>query len=179
MNQTEFLQIFDAHGGSIFGFIYNRVGRHKELAEDIAQEVFVRAWRERANFDPAKGGIKTWLFTIARNLVIDHYRAQARRQIDSLENAPESSAVTHTSEADLLMHFLTGKLPELSDDDCELITLRYIEQLELEEVAELIGKSYNATKVAVHRALYKLRDLINTPVNSQAHSSDDVPSTVS
>jgi RNA polymerase sigma-70 factor, ECF subfamily len=163
VNQTEFLQIFDAHGGSIFGFIYNRVGRHKELAEDISQEVFVRAWRERERFDPAKGGIKTWLFTIARNLIIDHYRAQARRQTDSLENVPESHTATHSSDASLLMHFLTGKLPELSEEDCELITLRYIEQLELEEIAEIIEKNYNATKVAVHRALYKLRDLINSP----------------
>jgi RNA polymerase sigma-70 factor, ECF subfamily len=66
-----------AHGGELFGFALRSL-RDRGLAEDAVQETFVRAWRARARFDPAKGSMRSWLFAIERHVVIDLVRVRAR-----------------------------------------------------------------------------------------------------
>jgi RNA polymerase sigma-70 factor (ECF subfamily) len=74
---------FVAHGGELFGFARRSLG-DAGAAEDVVQETFVRAWRARERFDPSIGTLRTWLFAIARRLVIDHARSRAIRQADPL-----------------------------------------------------------------------------------------------
>lgn len=68
---------YDAHGGALFGYAIN-VLRDRPLAEDCVQETFLRAWRARDRFDPTRGGVRTWLFAIQRNVIVDVQRAQQR-----------------------------------------------------------------------------------------------------
>ncbi len=68
---------FRDHGGVLLGFSVNTL-RDRALAEDCVQEIFLRAWRARDSFDPARGGERTWLFAIARNVIADTLRARDR-----------------------------------------------------------------------------------------------------
>jgi RNA polymerase sigma-70 factor (ECF subfamily) len=69
---------YRAHGSTLYGFVLNALG-DRGLAEDCVQETFLRAWRARDGFDAARGSERTWLFAIARNVVIDAARARTRR----------------------------------------------------------------------------------------------------
>ena len=74
---------FEAHGGELFGFA-RRAMDDSAAAEEIVQETFARAWRSRHRFDPDLGTLRTWLFAIERNLVIDQARSRAVRRTDPL-----------------------------------------------------------------------------------------------
>lgn len=71
-------EAFAEHGGALFGFALNALGDRSE-AEDCVQETFVRAWRNKERYSSSRGSVRTWLFAITRNLVIDALRARARR----------------------------------------------------------------------------------------------------
>ncbi|GGB19920.1 RNA polymerase sigma factor [Flexivirga endophytica] len=70
---------YDQHGGELFGFAFRALD-DRQLAEDVVQETFVRAWRSARGFDPARGSLRTWLFAIARNGVVDALRRRAVRE---------------------------------------------------------------------------------------------------
>jgi len=74
---------FVTHGGELFGFA-RRALDDSSAAEEIVQETFVRAWRARHRFDPGLGTLRTWLFAIERNVVIDHARARTIRKTEPL-----------------------------------------------------------------------------------------------
>ncbi len=69
---------YDAHAGELLGFAANAL-RDRGAAEDCVQETFLRAWRARERYDPARAGLRTWLYAIARNVVLDALRARQRR----------------------------------------------------------------------------------------------------
>jgi RNA polymerase sigma-70 factor (ECF subfamily) len=74
---------FLAHGGELYGYARRSLG-DSGAAEDVVQETFIRAWRARDRFDTSLGTLRTWLFTIARRVVIDQARSRAIRQADPL-----------------------------------------------------------------------------------------------
>jgi RNA polymerase sigma-70 factor (ECF subfamily) len=82
---------FEEHGGELFGFAVNSLG-DRSLAEEAVQETFVRAWRAWARYDPSIASLRSWLFAIERNVVIDLARARARREANSttLDDARDS-----------------------------------------------------------------------------------------
>ncbi|MHB8438732.1 MAG: sigma-70 family RNA polymerase sigma factor [Acidimicrobiales bacterium] len=77
---------FAAHGGELLCFARRSLGDHG-AAEEVLQETFVRAWRASERFDPSLGTLRTWLFAIARRLVIDHARARAVRRTEPIAEA--------------------------------------------------------------------------------------------
>jgi RNA polymerase sigma-70 factor (ECF subfamily) len=68
---------YDEHGGALLGFAVNAL-RDRQLAEDCVQETFLRAWRSRAGYSAERASLRTWLFAIARNVVIDVHRSLQR-----------------------------------------------------------------------------------------------------
>ncbi len=150
---------FQEIGDQIYAYIYSRVGYQKEMAEDLAQEVFLKAWKNKKRFDSSKSSLKNWLYTIAHNLVIDYYRTK-KKHISFDENKGNANIprdLDQKVEEQLIVKSLLQKLP---DDKKELLILRYINNLSIKEVSKIIGKKYTATKVAIHRAIKKLREVI-------------------
>ncbi|MEJ5914421.1 sigma-70 family RNA polymerase sigma factor [Pseudokineococcus sp. 1T1Z-3] len=76
---------FDAHAGELLGFATAAIG-DRGAGEDAVQEVFVRAWRARDGYGPGRGSVRTWLFAIARNVVVDVHRARTRRPVLAAED---------------------------------------------------------------------------------------------
>jgi len=91
---------FLAHSGELVGFARRALG-DAQLAEEAAQETFVRAWRYRERFDPSLGSMRTWLFAIERRLVIDLARARAIRRTEPLppDKAEDEDAIARAHAA--------------------------------------------------------------------------------
>ncbi len=157
-NKQDLLKAFELYNVLIYKYIYVRVGRSKELAQDLAQEIFMKAWQHRDSYDSTKATVKTWLFVITRNQLTDHFR---RNRNNPLPLKDDIGFVEPGPDNDLLMQTILNRMNKLNDYDQELITLRFIEDLSIEDVARIVNKQYTATKIYIYRALSKLRKLVN------------------
>jgi RNA polymerase sigma-70 factor (ECF subfamily) len=145
----------------LYRFVFARCTHKKELAEELTQDVFIQAWEKKELFDPQKSSLKNWLYVIARNKIIDHFR---KKNFEiSLEEIGEQIAEQRTDdvETDLIMEDVIKKINMLKDDEQEVIILRYLQELEIFEIANIINKKYSATKVMLYRAMLKLKKICN------------------
>jgi len=76
LEKEELVQAFKDYNVDIYNYVYYRSGQSKEIAEDITQDVFMKALRYKKSFDKSKSSIKTWLHVIARNLLVDFYKSK-------------------------------------------------------------------------------------------------------
>lgn len=157
-----FQEIFDQYNGKIYGYVYLRLGKDRAVAEDLSQEIFIKAWQNIAKYNAKKATLTTWLYTIARNSLIDYFR-KAKAEKTSLDENTDLLSSTAESEIEqsILSDFVYTKLRCLSHTDQDLVTWRFVQGLEITEIAQIINKSPATTTVAIHRAINKLRDIVN------------------
>lgn len=162
-DERAFGQLYDFYFEKIFRFVYYRVS-HKETAEDLTEDVFVKAWLRVSTVKPES--FTGWLYSIAKNIVIDHYRQKkVILDLTELEGILESdqnvSEETNTvMEQKLFMQMLRKLTPEQQI----IIKLKFIEGLENDEISELIAKSEGSIRVAQHRAIQRLQELLNNHI---------------
>ena len=132
--------------------------RDDQLAEDLTASTFERALRKWDLFDPRKARPEVWLCSIARNLVLDHWRRERRRRraLDALEQRVRRPQPA-VDEAGLGIAGLAGAVDALSDSEREVVALRVLLDLSCEEAAGIMGITATACSTALHRALAKLR----------------------
>ncbi|MHB8159997.1 MAG: RNA polymerase sigma factor [Thermoleophilia bacterium] len=92
---SQFDEVYRAYLRPVYAFVAFRVG-NRAAAEDITSQVFEKAWRGYPRFDPRKAAISTWLFTIARNSLTDHYRSAGRKTDDDVELPDDLDAGTES-----------------------------------------------------------------------------------
>lgn len=145
----------------IFRYLYYRLG-DPQLAEDMTSEVFERMLRFMGSFRPPSDRFPAWLFRIAHNLAADHYRKNSRRpQVALHENlADRSDSPEAGLERVLTSEILKQALAELSEEQREVIILRFVAELPIAEVSNTLGKSEDAVKGLQRRALINLRQIL-------------------
>jgi RNA polymerase sigma-70 factor, ECF subfamily len=142
----------------VLKFMRYRVGF--SAAEDLAGEVFARLMR---SIDRQNGMFEPWLYRLARNVVID----RARRQQTRPESEWDDSMMNHPAEATDLGASVAGRLDleqaitRLSDEQRELVTLKFLQGLSNDEIAEVTGRNAVAVRALQYRALLALRELMN------------------
>jgi RNA polymerase sigma-70 factor (ECF subfamily) len=160
--RKEFGKIYDRYIGKIYRFIFLKVSS-QEIAQDLSSETFVRGWDKFKN--EKIDNPQAFLYRIARNLVIDHYRDKGRTQIVSVENLPiidpkinlEGEAAINSEIAQIKI-----KLADLKDDYQNVIIWHYLDDLSIKEVAKLLDRSEDATRVLLHRALESLKENVKS-----------------
>jgi len=156
MREVDFDALYAAHAQPLFGFLAYRTG-DRALAEDLLADTFERALRARGRYDPAKGTTKTWLYTIALNLLRDDGR-RAAAEVRALERtgAPPDTAPDPFADAEHrdAVHRALGVL---SGEEREAVALRFGADLTVPEMAKLLGESLTTMEGRVYRALRKLR----------------------
>jgi RNA polymerase sigma-70 factor (ECF subfamily) len=152
---TQFALIFEKYGDRIFSYLFSHT-RHQQEAEDITAQTFLVAMESIQQYR-GDGDFCAWLFGIARNKLMDHFRQS--RQVSSLENIeiPVSSNtldnVIHSEEISRLSEFLNA-LPE---EDQELLRLRFVGEMSFPEMSVLLGKKEDTIKKSVYRLMAKLQ----------------------
>lgn len=161
-NQAAFTQIYDIFFDKIYRYIYFRVRKQAE-AEDLTQEVFIKALRAIAAYKMGKTPFASWLFSIAHNQVIDFVRKNNRYQSTSLD---EAAAVISTedpvmeTELKFESEELSFVVSQLSPAQQEVISLRFIAGLPIADVAKIAGKSEGTIKALQFNATLSLRKLL-------------------
>ena len=132
----------------------------KFLAEDLAQEVFIKMWRAIKSFNEEKGSFTSWMYRIAHNLLIDHYRGKKPLSLKENLEASYSEDWLEKLDRDEKLHKVKEALLELPKDYQEVVILRFFEDLAVEEVAQIISKSEENVRVIQHRAIRKLKEIL-------------------
>ncbi|MFZ0424580.1 MAG: RNA polymerase sigma factor [Xanthobacteraceae bacterium] len=154
-------QVFSANRDRIYGFCL-RMMRNREEAEDVSQEVFLRAVRAIGAFR-GESSIKTWLHQIAHNLCLTRLAAAKKRSEQSsdliwlsevTDGGPSGDAAMASGE---LRNAIELAVSELDPVFREVLLLREVEDLSYEEIAGVVGASVNTVKTRIHRARAKLQ----------------------
>ncbi|HYL61693.1 MAG TPA: sigma-70 family RNA polymerase sigma factor [Candidatus Methylomirabilis sp.] len=156
------------HNRRIFNICYRFTGNGTE-AEDLSQEVFLRVYKTLGSYRSAHGGFATWMTSVTRNLLIDHYRRTKRdRQTDSLEDAmpvvesKESSARRPDQQALLgeLSSQVQFALTKLSPELREAVILRDLQQLEYNEIRQVLDVPEGTVKSRINRGRIELARIL-------------------
>jgi RNA polymerase sigma factor (sigma-70 family) len=153
----DFAEVYDKHVWNIYGFFAYRV-RCRAEAEDLTQRTFERALRAWERFDPEQAPVGAWLLAIARNLLVDHYRADASFIHEPLDDAAEEQLGSEIPEPDLgIDPVLAEALGTLAPRSREMIALRFGGDLTGPEIAELTGLTLANVQQILSRSLRRLR----------------------
>jgi RNA polymerase sigma factor (sigma-70 family) len=158
----DFERCYAEHAQPLLRFVIFRTG-DRGLAEDIVADTFERVLRSRGRFDPRKSSEKTWIYSIAVNLLRDHARRQAvAARVHELgpAGAAESPAADPAGAAEDRDLIRRG-LASLSVEEREAIALRYGADLTLPEIAKVTKERLSTIEGRVYRALRKLRDTLD------------------
>lgn len=151
-------ELYKEYYNKVFGYIYNRIG-NKEEAEDITSEVFLKACRAFGGFDRSKASVSTWLYTITRNTLTDHFRKGMPSEEIS-EEIPSSENIEDNMVSQEELGRLAEALKSLTKEQQEIIVLHYYDDLTLTEIAEKLNISYGMIKVKHKSALNRLKELL-------------------
>lgn len=158
-DKDSFGQLYDKHLPAIYRFVFLKVG-HKTEAEDITQQVFLNALENIKTFTPqADAKFSSWLYKIAKNLVIDHYRT-AKGDIDVKlvsDKLQSNEDLESALDKDLRFEIVKNALQHLTDDEQNVILMKFVNELSGDEIAAALQKSHGAIRVVQHRALKKLK----------------------
>lgn len=158
---SAFSKLYELYFDKIYRFAYFRVS-HKEIAEDITEEVFIRAFTSLSSLDKASS-FESWLYQIARNRIIDYYRAKKQLlPLDDLENTLEyETNVIDNVNLQFDQKIFVKVLRDLPEEQQTIIRMKFYEDLTNTEIADMTGKTEGAIRVIQHRALTKLKELID------------------
>ncbi len=155
MSQTEMEKIYLEYRGKVMGYLKARIKNRAE-AEDLCSDVFEKIYRKLDQFDRSKASLSTWIYSIARNTLIDHFRRM--RPSDELdENMADGSEVDESLLRTESLGELADALRSLPRQLMDIIVLRYYDGKQLTEIAELMQISYGAVKLRHQKALTMLK----------------------
>jgi RNA polymerase sigma-70 factor (ECF subfamily) len=159
--KAQFSEIYDQYIEKIYRFVYLKVGT-QEVAQDITSHVFTKAWESYNSKEGKIDNINAFLYRIARNAVIDHYRTRDRSKTVSSESVPQA-VDTRTSALDAAtlnadMEVVKAAIQGMRKDYQDVIILHYLEDMPVAEIATIVQKSPVYVRVMLHRGLNMLKD---------------------
>lgn len=169
-DEQAFARLYDAYVEAIYRFVYGKLSS-KEQAEDVTSEVFLRFWQSIQRGEDVRH-VRGLLYRIARNLIIDVYRRRQTAAIvgpvtfqgDEASTEDEGSISdagrgSRAIEAQADVTLLLDQMRQLKEDYQDVLTLRLIEDLPFQDIAEALGKEEGTVRVLYHRALKALQRL--------------------
>lgn len=154
-------ELWDEITPILYGYLCNTL-RHKETADDILQETWIKAIKALPSYRPRGIRFRAWLFAIAKNECRQHWRKAKRETPESVEvieaNSPHKAGAGETQEHTILVE---SAMKHLNEDEQEILRLRYLADFSFHEVAALLGISSITARVRVHRTLGKARSFLN------------------
>lgn len=163
-SKNEFSSIYDKFVEKIYRFISVKVNS-TEIAEDLTSDTFLRCWNIYKNDKNSIENIQAFLYKIARNLVVDHYRKTARTNIVSIDNYPildSSDNISESMNKKSDMDNIKTVMANLGNPDYQdVITLHYVDDLSIKEISTILDKSEENVRVLLHRALKAVKNKVS------------------
>jgi len=168
-DKEAFIEVYDANVEEINRFVYFKIGNREE-ANDLTSMIFLKAWNHIQNktLEDAKT-LRALLYKIARNSIIDYYRdtgskIRATFSLDDenhkIDVEDDKVATPDRLDEEANLELIRRQLPQLKEEYREVIIMKFINDLSLEEIADISGKSKGNIRVLLHRALNALRELV-------------------
>ncbi len=165
--KNQFIALYNAEADAVFRYCFVRTS-NREVALDLTQDTFIRFWDSLSRDESRHSAIKNeraFLFTIARNLIIDWYRKKKTVSLEMLtEGSDESSAGMQFSESSKEEierlgegRHLIEKIKEIDPIYQHAVYLRFVEDLKPKEIADILGETANVISVHINRGLKQLR----------------------
>ena len=162
----QFENIYSQYARKIYNYIYSRL-LHRESAEDVTSEVFIRVLQNLHRYDASKAMMSTWIGAIARNSVNDYIKRASFKNETATDTMPEDSGATYSlTSAEDKFSFkdpdnerLYKILIKLTDEERDFLELRYCLELKNQEIADMIGISVKAVDNRYRRLLEKCRKI--------------------
>jgi RNA polymerase sigma-70 factor, ECF subfamily len=158
-DQAAFAELYDQYLTAVYRYVYYRTG-HRTDAEDLTEQVFLQAWAAIERFRWQGRPFLAWLYTVARNVVIDWHRRAADTQ--SLDDADRPLDVENTSAAEELSRWidadlLANAIKRLTPEQQQVITLKFLDGFDTARVAQIMDKREGTVRALQLRALQSLR----------------------
>jgi RNA polymerase sigma-70 factor, ECF subfamily len=168
-DQAAFVELYERHRNAVFRFAYRLLGS-VETAEDVTHDCFLSLIKRPGSFEPSRGGLRTYLYSAARNLSLKDFRSSGRTgSFDELSAEPAAPAREEPLDR-LLNGELSQKVKEavvgLPPLQREALVLFEYEGLALSEIADIVGSDVGAVKARLHRAREGLRTTLRPYLNS-------------
>ena len=154
--------VYEKYFSDIYNFIYGQI-LHRERAEDLVSDIFVKAMTNYERFDPSRASVRTWLTNIARNTLIDDYRKNSIRKNVSLDDEDNYTEPSYEDEYKILKEDDEREvyriLSLLSETERELAGMIYFQNMKNNEIGEILGINAKAVSERRRRLLAKCRKL--------------------
>ena len=150
-------QLHDEHADVLWRFCLRLVGNDRVRAEDVVQETLLRAWRNRAVLEGSPAAVRSWLFTVARNIVIDEWRSRRAHPETPVAEVPEQGPKDDESDQLLLSWVVAEALTHLSPDHRAVLLECYYRGRPVAEAARRLGIPEGTVKSRTHYALRALK----------------------
>lgn len=182
INKESFAALYDQYIKSIYRFIYLKVNS-KEEAEDLASETFLKAWNYLSKVDNSNKihNFKAFLYQVANNLVIDFYRKRSLLPVTLNDGEWEDANVpdTELSGIDKIKKEddaaeLKEAFKKIPENYSSVVIWYYLEELEISEIAQILGKSEGTVRVTVHRALKALKRVLESKLHLETKLDEEV-----
>jgi RNA polymerase sigma-70 factor (ECF subfamily) len=158
---TAFAVLYERYYDRVYRYCYHRLG-HTADAEDITGLIFMKALEALPSYQSRSHGFAPWLFRIARNAVIDQYRRRrSQGTLDELEQQAGDSDPVQDVLGSEQREELSYLLHHLSDDQREVVLMRYAADLTFGEIAGIMNRNEPAVRMLLHRGLRKLKAVMD------------------
>jgi RNA polymerase sigma-70 factor (ECF subfamily) len=165
MAKPSFEAFYRANVKRIYAFVYFRVGGRKAMAEDLVQDIFLKAYEAFDRYDPERGA-SAWIFTIARNHVINSM-AKDRPGVD-LDEVLDSVTLSEDGRERMAVREeerqLLDAIDALPPDDATLVRMKYLEGWNFDDLSQVLGKTSGTLRVQASRSIRRLKTLMKKPV---------------
>lgn len=160
-----FGKLYTLYLKKVYRFIYYMI-YDTNLAADLTQDTFFKVWKSIRSYQEGKGSFATYLFAIARNVVIDHQRKKKESHIDPQmeETIPSGENIEEQVIAKEKRQEVRNSLSKLDGDNRQLILFRYFEELSIPDIGRILGKEEGNVRVLIFRALKKLKKIMEEKI---------------
>jgi RNA polymerase sigma-70 factor, ECF subfamily len=158
-DREAFALLYERYVRTVFGLALRRL-RDRQRAEDAVQETFAAVWRSAKSYRPERGPAAPWLYTVARNAIVDRQRAKTDQPAEIPDTASGELGPAERAEASFVSWRVHRALEELPEKEREVLELAYWSELSQSEVAEYLHIPLGTVKTRTRSALARLADLL-------------------